>query len=94
MKQITFEKHTVKSSEIRPGVHWRRDLAPAIDIIEAIKAAGFDPTVDVATGLLEHDWTHDGKSHPYHAIVIAPDINLLPSDEFAVSNESFEQVRR
>ena len=75
-------------------MNWRRDLGPpAIDSIALIKAVGFDATVDVALGLLEHKWTHDGKSHPYHAIVIAPDINLLPSDEFFVSNESFEEVR-
>ena len=94
MKQVTFEKHVLKSDETRPGVNWRRDLGlPAIDSIELIKAVGFDATKKVALGLLEHNWTHDGKFHPYHAIVLAPDINLLPSDEFFVSNETFEEVR-
>ncbi len=94
MAGITFEEHVLKSDEQRPSVDWRRDLDPAIDITETIKAAKFNPKVEVATGLLEHDWTHDGKSHPYHAIVIAPDSNLLPGDKFAVSNESFEAIRR
>jgi len=88
--QLTFEDHFIQSNETPPAIRWHRDLAPTIDIIEAIKAAKYDPTVEVATGLLQHEWEHDGKKHPYYAVVIAPDINLLPSDRIAVSKESFE----
>ena len=88
MKQVTFEKHILKG-EMRPGVNWRREIY----IPELIKAVGFDPATELGIGLLEHEWTHAGKSHPYNAIVIAPDINLLDGDEFFVSNESWEEVR-
>jgi hypothetical protein len=94
MGRITFERHTLKEGEEQPVVRLHRDLAPAIDIRETIESAGFDPNVEVFTGLLEQEWAHGGAVHPYHAIVISGNGDFLPGDEIAVSNESFDSVAR
>lgn len=86
MSKITFKRHRLQLSDIGPAVIWDQYPWPLLDMEETVSSAGFNPNEEFAIGILPEDW----NGHLRNSIIIAPDINLLPSDEFAVSEQPLD----
>lgn len=86
MSKITFKQHRRQPSDTYPDIIWNQYPWPLLDMEETFAAAGFNPNEEAAVGILNENW----NGHLRNSVIIAPDINLLPSDEFAVSEQPLD----